>query len=338
MEETTDEIDTFLFLCHHKKPWKAQLKLQEARVIQVELVKEALGSDVPTFPRGKFHVIISTHTLQVALFEFESTAGCRTTSSKLHEYLLFPKPNYKDIVQNPEMRVGYKFLYSRDVEYKVVEKKVHITPTGEIIRRDDREKLFKTEKTRALCKQLETVFPTYKIYMPHPMRTNTFCPFTGGGDIEIFYHTTAAVVEACHGNEEQEEVNITPPKKGEQRSVVLENKGNRSQQEPVEVILQLQADMIMTCGKLLQKIIKNNADEARNVRCLIVYGVQIGLTYPVKLLKVTMDFDAEMVQFHELFNSYIDPNAGAYIDMALQYVFQALGQQAPDQQDQAQQQ
>ena len=68
-------------------------------------------------------------------------------------------------------------------------------------------------------------------------------------------------------------------------------------------------------------------DAAPEVTCVTVYGVQIGTSYPVKLLKVTMDFDTETVHFQELFASPMCPSGGAYVDMSLQYIFQALDQQ-----------
>ena len=333
---TMTELDTVLFMCSIRKPWKARLTLPCASKISVEEVRQALttcGAAVPCFPRGKFHVIANNDIFQVALFEFQDTAGCRSTSSKQHDRLPRPWVSHRDIAQEPTVKVGYKFFYGTNIEYKVVAKEVHLMPTA-IASAPTQVTTTEGEKTAGLHVQVTNAFPNYEVCMPTPLHTGSFCPFTGGGDLEIFCGTSAAVVEVAEtmveeneAGEEATAVTITPPKRGEQQSAVLEHKGDRGQQKPEEVTSQLQADMIVTCVKLLQKIIQASVDAAPEVTCLTVYGVQIGISYPVKLLKVTTDFDTETLCFQELFASPVYPSGGAYVDMSLQDIFQALDQQ-----------
>ena len=174
------------------------------------------------------------------------------------------------------VRVGCNFFYDTNIQYqyKVVAKKVHLVPTN-ITSAPTEVTTSEGEKTAGLHSQLKTYFPNCKVCMLIPLHTDSFCPITGEGDLEIFGTSEAVVevaetmVEANEAGEEAADVTITPSKQGEQWSVVLEHKGDRRQQKPEEVTSQLQADMVLTCAKLLQKIIKASMDEAYKVsNCL----------------------------------------------------------------------
>ena len=50
----------------------------------------------------------------------------------------------------------------------------------------------------------------------------------------------------------------------------------------------------------------------------------MGLSYPLKLLKLTISFNDQSSQFEELFYRSVGVFHGAYIDIALNYVSNAL--------------
>ena len=88
-----------------------------------------------------------------------------------------------------------------------------------------------------------------------------YCPFSGGGDIQLFVQAgiIAAVVTTAGESEHEPEppvyrpstpplaADITPPKAHEMRCGSLENKVSGQQTEK-EATLQLQANMILTCA------------------------------------------------------------------------------------------
>ena len=101
----------------------------------------------------------------------------------------------------------------------------------------------------------------------------------------------------------------------------------RAQQSPHDVTLQLQADMVLLCAHKLEQVVTSIPQDADSLQVLTCYGVQVGLSYPLKLLKLTMDFQHHILEFHELFNGPVGVFQGAYIDSALNYVFDALKSQ-----------
>ena len=119
-------------------------------------------------------------------------------------------------------------------------------------------------------------------------------------------------------------LNITPPKKGEQWCAALENKGTQCTRPPTHVTLQLQANMVLLCAKMLYESVSSEPENAEEISSLTCFGAQFGLTYPMKLLKLKMDFDERNMSFKELFVAPVGPASGAYMDLLLCYIFQAL--------------
>ena len=82
--------------------------------------------------------------------------------------------------------------------------------------------------------------------------------------------------------------------------------------------------MVLLCTKILQERISSDPDSAEELSSLVCYGCQFGLTYPVKLLKLKVDFEEGAMSFRQLFYSPPSPAAGALMDLLLEYTFQAL--------------
>ena len=134
----------------------------------------------------------------------------------------------------------------------------------------------------------------------------------------MFTHlgSSAAVVSTEAGESDTEDVppaadtTLTPPKQVEAQCGSIENKvsGQQSeqgearcgsienkvsgQQSDVDVRLQLQADMVLTCTTLVKQTLKavTTAAEIKIVNAFSCYGVLIGPTYSLKLLKLSIDF------------------------------------------------
>lgn len=165
--------------------------------------------------------------------------------------------------------------------------------------------------------------------------SNHFCPFKGGGDVAIF-KTGSSSAGLLQGEGEGDEVLqgvaglpgsppgsvITPPKQGEYRCGTVENKMSNTQTED-SVNLQLRANMLLLCTKLLvNKILQS--DDTANIKVLTCYGLQLGLTYKLKLLKLNVDFNQAFLQYEELFE--LDPCAfyPVYIDISIFHVLESL--------------
>ena len=64
--------------------------------------------------------------------------------------------------------------------------------------------------------------------------------------------------------------------------------------------------------------------ELESISKLTCYGMMMGQTYALKLLKLMIDFPKGTTQFEELF--HLDPCSlyPAYVDMVIEYIFHAL--------------
>ena len=364
MEE--DEKKTVLFFCG-RVPWKAIVAMPAMTRISVNLVRKALAQQgllpPPPFPQGEFIVITNSPAVQVAIFRFRHAAGCRTTTSREHGQLPPPITAHKDttmFIKEPNnLRVGFQFLYGKEHLYSVSDG--NITITGSCPSPPEMERS-EVERTVNLVAQLRARYgQEYIIRAGSGHDLSHYCPFSGGGDVHIFKadSATSAVVEvepmeqpmestsestSIEGELESgpsestsiegeleagpsESINVTPPKQGERRCSALETKGIRSLQSPSDVTLQLQADMILLCAALLTDMVASQPEHAESIWSLTCYGVQVGFSYPIKLLKLTIDFENRKVHFKELFNKPVCAFQGAYIDIALNYVFEALKKQ-----------
>ena len=154
----------------------------------------------------------------------------------------------------------------------------------------------------------------------------------GGGDIYIEAESASAVVRGVEPQETEEEeeettqpsLQVTPPKKGDRRCGAVEGKSIRAQKSPFDVTIQLQANMMLLCGRTLAKKMKKRPEDAESITCLTCYGVQVGLSYPVRLLKLSMDFTNNRIKYTELFYARTSLCHGAHIDLSLNYIFNAL--------------
>ena len=183
-----------------------------------------------------------------------------------------------------------------------------------------------------------------------------FCPFTGGDDILIqrknatsvaviheptpeddgstpFSVATYAVTtpEATASNTPlatapttpQATASNTPPKVGELRCGAAENKVTQSQSED-EVTRQLQANMMLLTSRLLWRKLEEDPGNADSIKFLTCYGLQLGSTYPLKYIKLTINFEECKCEYEEQLILYPCSVYLAYIDITLNYIVERL--------------
>ena len=94
-------------------------------------------------------------------------------------------------------------------------------------------------------------------------------------------------------------------------------------QKETGVRLHLQANMMLLCSNLLVQKIKENKDPA-DITMLTCYGIQLGPTYALKILKLTIDFDNCVLLYEELFKLDQCVLYPAFIDISLFFVLENL--------------
>ena len=119
-------------------------------------------------------------------------------------------------------------------------------------------------------------------------------------------------------------VDITPPKEGELRCGTAENKLLTHVQSDEDVAMQLQANMMLAASILLRKHLVGNPAAAASIQVITCYGMQMGPTYPLKILKMVMDFEKGCCTFEEQFRLFPCGVYPAYIDIAIEYIVRRL--------------
>ena len=189
-----------LFICN-RTPWKTTLLLPRVNSFTVNEVRTALeskGAAVPSFPLGRFDVVESTATLQVALFRHETTSACGAVLSRQHGALPRATRDRKvlNTPQQPPLQVGYKYMYGKGQAYVMegTEVSLNLSTAGvdPIVPEDDFPR--EVEKSSWLVHVLSSYLgDKYVVRSGSGQDANHFCPFTGGGDVYI----TRKVAGAC---------------------------------------------------------------------------------------------------------------------------------------------
>ena len=230
----------------------------------------------------------------------------------------------KILMGETDIRVGSKFLYNgHDQQYTTDDKGVHA------LRQFSPPDSFEQQENRSarMIRGLNLALGEHYTVQFEGCNYSRHCPFSGGGDISIFKSTCSAAVVNLHPSGIPPDDDTTPTKPGEYKCVSIENKiaGHLGREvEQKNVTLQLQANMLLLSTTLLVNKIKECPNKAEGINILTCYGLQIGLDFPLKILKLTIDFSENTMEYKELLN--VPPTAlhHAYIDLALQYVVDCL--------------
>ena len=111
---------------------------------------------------------------------------------------------------------------------------------------------------------------------------------------------------------------ITPPKKGEHRCFAIENKVSHDPKASI----QLQANMMLLASEIMiEAVTQKDPERISSITC---YGILIGLLHPLKVLKLTVDFDAHRATYTRKFFMKLCLKLAAYADLCTGYVCKCL--------------
>ena len=340
-------VKTVIFVIDHT-PYKATLNLPKKIHFSIKEVADAVAlhpgcKELIPLPAGYFEVLhyVSDGSIeiQVALFRFRDAVGCRKTESPQHSNIHKPIVRHRDlqslIKKENNIRVGSHFVFGFDQQYSVNENGSIIVSQPHPPNIQIEECRPENERTYDMMVGLKAALGEDYIVSSYTGDTRVhYCPFSGGGDISIFKRgsssvsvvmteftdsdSDALVVTPPHRGmqSDRSEGQATPPKDGEYGCVSVENKVTPAQCE-WEVTLQLQANMLVLCSGLLRQKFKECPSDAEKINNLCCYGLQLGLPYPLKVLKLTVDFESGQVIYEELLNACASFYYPVYIDMCL---------------------
>ena len=341
--EGVGSVDTVVFFLG-PKPYKLKLKLPRSRGFSINEVKEAARScgceiELPDeHESGQFIVLRPIRPdLQVAVFTYSDTIGCSYVRSPSHADLPIPRQRHRelfDVLKNTEteIRVGSKFLYNTELLYTIGER--------------DGQPTIQQPVRGFSCLPPYYVNEAYKMgEMLHGLKNALkeadgysvsisggddahHCPFSGGVDISILNKDSSAAAVVMTPLLQQSATPSENPAENPAEcskplfSIIVENNVSEgvSMAQHDNVTLQLQANMMVLCSVLLKKILVKSPGNAESLNILSCYGLQIGMSCPLKILKLSIDFEKGNITYEELFSQHRCPFSHIYIDCALQHV------------------
>ena len=106
---------------------------------------------------------------------------------------------------------------------------------------------------------------------------------------------------------------------------LAENKTFSDVTSEVVVLHQLQANMMVQCASNLHRVLtrERTAHDIPDIQLVTCYGMHCGGKFPLKILKLTMDFTNKSICFEEHFNLRVDSlYYPPCVDRALKYIIE----------------
>ena len=343
---------TVLFVCGCN-PFKKTLLMPRMSWLTKDDVNARCGESLPplpplpqSLPQGQFDFVVSTESCQVFVFKHKRVSGCSNIASFPHRHLPPPINNcksWKDITVEPEVHVGYSYMFGHDQPYSISNSKVLITDHVVVL---DKFDMAVNRTVKMIIKLNSQVGNDYNIELLDG-ECSHYSPFKGGGDIIISKvdESTMATIQlsaSSSASQPDPEIsssadlgsspsptplstdNITPPKKEEHGFGNVENEVSTSRSEE-DVRLQLQANMMLVVAKSLKPLIKKFGENAgEKIRVMTCYGISFGGLYPLNVLKLTVDFDNQLCKYEEQLRMYPSAVYAAYIDIGISYILKRL--------------
>lgn len=336
-------VKTVLFVCGNQ-PWKKTLFMPLCSQLTKDDLNAMCGEPLPPLPQGHFESLVATESCQVFIFKHDRVSGCGSTGSPQHSKLPPPLVNHKSweaITEEPNVHVGFHYMFGHDQPYFVAQGKVrieeYVTPQVSF---GESEMSCTSEIIINLRMQVGEAIKVELL----EWECSHYSPFKGGGDIKlskIGQSTVGTIVLPNPGLMSQpgssatsqpdygsppplSRTDITPLKQGEHRVGNVENKVTSCRSEN-DVRLQLQANMMLAVSTSLKDLIINFGEKAgEEITIVTCYGICLGGTYPLKILKLTVDFENQICKYEEQLSLGQCAAYAAYIDIGISYILKRL--------------
>ncbi len=320
-----------------------------------------LGIPLPfELPSGCFKNVIWCPNVIIYGFIYDTTAGCRDTSSTCHQQIRETTVDLiepSDLIEEDNLLTHFnpvgKYLYP-SIRFDYVP-----SPNGICIATSTRfEKqsfgnpflcrkrpATESERTSMLIEELKNV-PYIKHNNIH-LSTEFFkemklevCPFTGGGD--IFINKAALALSNDTGVcllRELEETDFDSshpdsPTSGPSQSFrgpsVIECKVGSGSQTVHEIELQLKANMMLVLCHQFYNVLANTIDSdatvmrLKDITTLAAYGMTLGSSTDLEVLKLQLNFKDNTFQYTRRFRYPHCPAIGHYSNGALSYIIRRI--------------
>lgn len=341
-----DTIDSLL-MCFGITPFKLRCRLPNYTSFSVSDARLCCP-DLPHIEyKGEFRLIKKLCTVNIYVYSFSDTVSCSNVhEGGLHYQLPAPEVSSPITVQEIHKRkasigAGNAYLHlhenATEVNY-IAEGKCAVAYNYSSLQQDvEATEVVRTEKLKQHLKSiLPTLYDGITVDIVESVKKRSganFCHFTGGGDLKL---TRTDFVFLLLTHTESEYGENSPTRDDECRKTLdIECKASHSKPNE-EVRLQLQADMYnLLVREFISKVKDADDDQFEKIVSklsqLSIYGMSFGISRPVEVLKLTVDFSANKLTYYSKFKSSPGFPQEPIIDSCIAAVLDRLGKKSPPQ-------
>ena len=168
------------------KPFRKTLLLPHQSRISTETVRKS-ASDLPPLPGGHFVSLNVINGSAVAVFRYDEVSACHETNSHQHSQLPVPSQRHKEnamFVHEPNLGAEFRFLYGYSHPYTIEDGEIKL---HHYISQSPQEKIVENVRTMHMQNILTKRLEGAQVKIRGLNRNSSdYCPFSGGGDIEMF--------------------------------------------------------------------------------------------------------------------------------------------------------
>ena len=323
-----------------------------------------LGIPLPfELPSGCFRNVIWCPNVIIYGFIYDTTAGCRDTSSTCHKQICQTTVDLiepSDLIEENNLLTNFnpvgKYLFpSIRFDYVPSPNGVCIAASTHFEKQSlanpflCRKRLTtETERTAILLDELKKV-PYVKHNNIHLSLSTEFfkemrldvCPFTGGGDIFINKDVLSNHTGVCLFRElddtdfdsSRPDSPTSDPSQSFRRPSIIECKvGSSSSQSPHEIELELKANMMLVLCHQFYNVLANTIDSdsdgtsmrLKDITTLTAYGMTLGSSTDLDVLKLQLNFKDNTFLYTRRFRYPQCPAIGHFSNGALSYIIRRI--------------
>jgi hypothetical protein len=309
-------LQTFpsIMICFGNQPFKVKCRLPDKKKLSVGMVKQywrdvTLGLE--GCYAGHFIQVCTVADTLLYVYSFTDTAGCSSISDH-HYNLPVPRQSNSGLANTEFETIRSLGAGNAYIHMDKDATKTEYSSNGEMVmtfKSNATSRGSEDSRTDYLRKHLETVLPSLydgvtvaKVDKISKKKNETFCFFTGGGDLKISISNSRLLLVTTTTNaNDTESGESSPIDTWESRDTLNLECKHTTPKSDADIRLQLQANMYhLVVREFMEKINTVSITNIESLEKLTIYGMSFG-THPhqdvVEVLKLTVDFSSKKLRY-----------------------------------------
>lgn len=330
-----------VMICFGTKPFKIRCRMPNLPTISAEAARKYMSSSLPTIAYGgNFVQLRQLLDVFIYVYSFTETVSCSDIQD--HHYDLPVPVVSRNPISSAEMLTRKSQLGAGNAYLHMDEKATSIEYTASghckmsFLLDGETDEGSEDSRTEYLKDYLQKILPVKytnvkvnKVEVVRKKKNANFCNFTGGGDLKI---SQVGFVFVLMTDGDTEYGGSSPIDPSETLDIECKASASKTNQD---VKLQLQADMYnILVREYIDKLEKAQTNEqfvslVETTNKLTVYGMSIGIDRPVEVLKLTVNFAENELEYQQKFHRYSSLPKEPLIDSCIAAVLERISKKSP---------